>query len=115
MERHAEFFAPEAVVHSSQSHYTVPEGLHDGHLKSPTHAFPDLHHTVKCMLFDGDYVTMRYHGAGTLQEPFRGLEPSGQPLSYHGNVIFRFAEGKIVEMWSCTSLADWVSQQSNPG
>ena len=37
----------------------------------------------------------------------------GQRISYHGNVIFRLSAGRIAEVWSVSSLGDWVAAQQN--
>ena len=111
LDRHAEFFVPGAVVHSGLIDYAVPDGLVGGYAQGLMAAFPDLHHTIDHQLIDGDRAAMRYHGTGTLQNDYRGLTASGQKIDYHGNVIFRLSRGRIAEVWSNSSLADWVAAQ----
>jgi len=63
-------------------------------------AFPDGCFTVRDMIAEGEKVVSRYTFRGTHQGPFRGLSPTGKPLTFTGNEIHRIVDGRIVEQWS---------------
>jgi predicted ester cyclase len=55
--------------------------------------FPDLHVEVKHSLADGDKVVVRNLWVGTQSETAKRME-------FHGFVLWRIADGKIVERWA---------------
>jgi predicted ester cyclase len=69
-------------------------------------AFPDGQVTVEDLLADGDKVVVRISLRGTHQGAFRGIAPTGKPITLMGIHIFRFANGKVVEHWG---LMDWLA------
>jgi predicted ester cyclase len=62
-------------------------------------AFPDAQATVEDLLADGDKVVARVSITGTHQGAFRGIVPTGKPITVMGVHIFRVANGKLVEHW----------------
>lgn len=55
--------------------------------------WPDLHVTVEDCIAEGDKVMVR--------NTWRGTESStGQKIEFHGFVLWRFADRKIVERWA---------------
>ena len=63
-------------------------------------AFPDLEWTVDLVLAEGDLVTGRWTARGTNTGPWGGVEPTGRTVRFSGVNIFRFATGKVVEIWN---------------
>jgi predicted ester cyclase len=37
---------------------------------------------------------------GTHQGPWAGVEPTGRPMRFSGINVFRFQDGKVVELWN---------------
>lgn len=66
-------------------------------------AFPDVRHVLEDMIADGDRVAVRLRAEGTHRGELFGIPPSGQAVSQEAIVIYRLAEGKIVERWSMSS------------
>lgn len=62
-------------------------------------AFPDISTRTEDVIVEGDKVVDRYSGGGTHQGEFFGIPPTGKRGSTTGIVIFRIADGKIVELW----------------
>jgi steroid delta-isomerase-like uncharacterized protein len=60
-------------------------------------AFPDLHFTVEALVAEGDTVAVAFHVQGTHQGAFQGIAPTGHRLTLPCHVLFRCADGKIVE------------------
>jgi predicted ester cyclase len=63
-------------------------------------AHPDVHFTIDDLLAEGDRVTIRFTLLGTNTRPFLGRQPTGLPVEYRAIVIFRIADGRIVERWA---------------
>ncbi len=60
-------------------------------------AFPDLHFTIEAVLAEGDTVAVAFTVQGTHQGEFQGIAPTGQRVTFAGQTLFHFADGKIVE------------------
>lgn len=75
-------------------------------------AFPDLHVAVEDVIADGDKVVSRNTVTGTHQGEFMGLPPTGKSVSYNEIFIFRFAGGRIAEIWG---VVDALSQMKQLG
>jgi steroid delta-isomerase-like uncharacterized protein len=63
-------------------------------------AFPDGHYEVRDIIANGDLVAIRNVFTGTLQGPYAGVEPAGQPVAVRAVHIHRIACGQIVETWN---------------
>ncbi|HZE31964.1 MAG TPA: ester cyclase [Actinoallomurus sp.] len=62
-------------------------------------AFPDLHVAVEDMIAEGDKVVCRQTVTGTHQGEYMGVPPTGRSITYNEIFIFRFAGGRIAEIW----------------
>lgn len=92
-----QFVPPRGAVN-----HTVPAGMpQQGNqlLGLYLGAFPDGQVTVEDLLADGDKVVARISLRGTHQGAFRGIAPTGKPITLMGIHIFRIANGKAVEHW----------------
>ncbi len=70
-------------------------------------AFPDLHVEVKDALAEADKVIVRNLWTGTRAD-------TGQRIEFHGFVLWRIADGKIVERWATvTPMHELASQALN--
>jgi predicted ester cyclase len=63
-------------------------------------AFPDFRTRAEQTVVHGDEVALIFRSEGTLQGEFMGLEPAGRHASWSGLVVYRFAYGKIAEIWT---------------
>ena len=94
------------LVDPTGVNHTVPAGMPqepNPFLAQYLGAFPDGKVTVEDLLADGDKVVARVSYRGTHQGAFRGIPPTGKPITVMGINIFRIANGKLVEHWG---LAD---------
>ena len=67
-------------------------------------AFPDTRHTIEDFVAEGDRVAIRVSATGTHRGEIFGLAPTGRSIAMRSIVLYRLAEGRIVERWSdCTS------------
>ncbi len=62
-------------------------------------AFPDLQETPEALIAQGDKVTLRETYRGTHTGDLQGLRPTGKRVQFSSIDIYRFAGGKIVELW----------------
>ena len=71
---------------------------------------PDLHLTIEDLLEEGDKVVMRASVTGTHQGQYRGLPPTGNSIAYEEIFIWRFAGGRIAEMWGVVDVFSQMQQ-----
>lgn len=62
-------------------------------------AFPNLEITIEDLIAEGDKVVSRQTLRGTHQGEFMGIPPTGKQATWTGILIFRIADGKIVDQW----------------
>jgi steroid delta-isomerase-like uncharacterized protein len=74
--------------------------LHQERLRTNRTAFPDGRYELADVFAQGDLVAVRHLFTGTLQAPYAGVEPSGQPVAVRGVHIHRVTCGQIVETWN---------------
>ncbi len=63
-------------------------------------AFPDLRVTVVLIVGEGDFVVGRWTATGTHTGPWGDLEPTGRRVTFSAANIWRFENGKAVEIWN---------------
>jgi steroid delta-isomerase-like uncharacterized protein len=73
-------------------------------------AFPDLHVAVEDVIAEGDKVVSRNTVTGTHRGEYRGLPPTGKSVKYNEIFIFRFADGRIAEIWGVVDLLSQMRQ-----
>ena len=73
-------------------------------------AFPDAHWNIESMYSAGDTVTARWTGTGTHRNPLAGIAPTGKSVRVEGIMIFRIADGKIVETWDVWDTLGMLQQ-----
>ena len=63
-------------------------------------AFPDLRVVVDLIVGEGDYVVGRWTATGTHSGPWGAVAPSGREATFSAVNIYRFENGKVVEIWN---------------
>ena len=71
---------------------------------------PDLHLTIEDLIAEGDKVVARNTVNGTHLGEYRGLPPTGKTVTYDEIFIFRFAGGRIAEMWGVVDVFSQMKQ-----
>ncbi len=61
---------------------------------------PDLHVSIEDLIAEGDKVVVRTIWRGTHQGTYKGVAPTGQPVTRTMMQIFRVANGKLAEEWN---------------
>ncbi|MCH2505188.1 MAG: ester cyclase [Dehalococcoidia bacterium] len=72
--------------------------------------FPALIVTFEDQIPEGDMVVTRYTAKGMQHGMYRGVLPTGEPVSYTVISIQRVVDGKIVEGWRVVDLLEIVHQ-----
>ena len=71
---------------------------------------PDVHVTVEDLIAQGDKIVSRNTVTGTHQGEYMGLPPTGKSITYNEIFIFRFAGGRIAEMWGVVDVFSQMKQ-----
>jgi predicted ester cyclase len=75
-------------------------------------AFPDMRFTIRQQIAEGDKVLTYKTFHGTHLGPFRGIAPTGRPVSIDVMDIVTVAGGEITEHWS---VGDYLSMMQQLG
>ncbi len=73
-------------------------------------AFPDVHVTLDSVTAEGDLVAERHTARATHKGEFMGVPASGKPIYWTENHLYRFKDGRIVELWSEWSFQRLMAQ-----
>jgi predicted ester cyclase len=96
-----EIFHPEFINHEAGPH--TPPG--PAGLKMTVewlHAsFSEMHYEIEDEITQGDKVVVRVISSGRNTGAFLGFPPTGKPYAAQQIHIYRIADGKIIEHWSC--------------
>ena len=66
--------------------------------------------TIEDLFAEGEKVLLRYTFHGTHQGQWRGIPPTGKPVTFTGMLIYRFDDGKIVEGWENADISGLLQQ-----
>ncbi len=58
----------------------------------------------------GDRVALTFQMTGEHTGPFMGFAPTGRPYAMGGLTLLRFADGHVVERWSCADMLGLLAQ-----
>lgn len=103
-EKYAELSVADVIFHAEvQLHYPLGEliGLDavKSYITGVRAAFPDIRFSVDDLFGEGDLIAARWALTATQTGEFRGRPPTGRSVAVSGNTVFKFRDGKIVEMW----------------
>lgn len=95
-----ELLAQEAVLHDPVADVPVPIGkIAEKLAAAERSAFPDLEFRVEEVVSEGDKTAVRWTAHGTHEGVYMGVKGRGTAWQTSGMIMFRFADGKIDEMW----------------
>lgn len=69
------------------------------HIEIHEAAFPNYELIAEDIIAEGDKVVVRFFVRGTHLGTYMGLAPTGRKIDAPGIIIYRIADGKIVEHW----------------
>ena len=102
-------FAPDFVRHDPGRELHGPEENRQ-FIETLRTAFPDLHFTVLDQVAEGDTLAIRYRFQGTHLGDFQGMPPTRKQVAYSGILIYRIANGKVIEQWTEFDLLGLLKQ-----
>lgn len=112
-----EIFAPEIVSHNPSIEYMYGRSNLDILKQGVTDyltAYPDLHIVLEDMVAEGDLVVEHWTANATHLGTLMGIPPTGRPVTFAGIILYRFADGKIVEMWWAWDTMGMMRQITQP-
>ena len=96
-----EVFADDYVRHDLRPGQALPGPAGQAKIAEDfRRAFPDVRFVVDLMLADGALVAARWTATGTHVGPWGSIAPTGKRASFPGVNIFRFGNGRVVEIWN---------------
>ena len=101
-----DFFAPTYVAHGTDGDL---DGGHESirrFLQMIRKAFPDLELEVQILVEGGDRVAWVRRVEGTQEGGFMGFPATGRRVVWRDMITTRIADGRIVEEWVLTDLAE---------
>jgi steroid delta-isomerase-like uncharacterized protein len=106
-----EVYAPNFVQHDPNSPMPVTsaEAL-KVYVTAYRTAIPDLTFTIDDLIAEGDKVVWRFTSQGTHDGPLGPIPPTGKVANVTGMVLFRFANGKVTEVWVNVDILGLMQQ-----
>jgi predicted ester cyclase len=77
-------------------------------------AFPDLRFTEEDLIGEGELVAVRFTASGTQTGPLQGRPPTGEHVTWHGLVLSRVVDGRIVGEWHALDPSDLMRMLGIP-
>ncbi|WNF01160.1 ester cyclase [Streptomyces luomodiensis] len=74
---------------------------------------PDLHYAIERLVVQGEQVACRIRFDCTPAASFRGIPPTGRPISFVEHVFYRYQDGRIAEIWSLIDM-EAIREQLTP-
>jgi predicted ester cyclase len=99
-----DLIAPQFTSHDwPEDGPTGPKAFRD-YYSAIRSALPDARYEVDDLIAEGDRVVVRWRLLGTHKGAFRGIAPTGQPITLKGIAIYRTEHGKLMERWVVSDL-----------
>jgi len=105
-----EIFAADFVNHDPNNPQVTDRESFKQWASAVLHGFPDLHLTIDDVVAEGDKVACRWTHHGTHLGELPGLPATGKKTTMMGMIIYRFANGKVVEAWWSRDLLSLMQQ-----
>jgi len=110
-------YAANCTIHTPDGVVHGPSGANQLYTVFTT-AFPDTHYTVEDVVAEGERVVIRFTFAGTHRGDMRGIAATGKSVAVAGMVLFRFANGQVIEqrgVWDSLSAMQQLGVVQAPG
>ena len=96
------------VGHGGRATFTHADGMAEA--KGWRKAFPDLKITVDQQVAERDLVAVRWTARGTNTGTGNGIPATGRAVQVTGTTLFRMADGRIAEEWTCADSLGLMKQ-----
>lgn len=101
-------YSADFVGHGGRSTFTHADGMAEA--RGWRKAFPDLKVTVDKQVAERDLVAVRWTARGTNTGAGNGIPATGRPVQITGTTLFRMADGRIAEEWTCADSLGLMRQ-----
>ncbi|WP_194931960.1 ester cyclase [Lysobacter niastensis] len=92
-------YSADFVGHGGRATFTHAHGMAEA--RGWREAFPDLKITVDKQVAERDLVAVRWTARGTNTGAGNGVPATGRAVQVTGTTLFRVADGRIAEEWTC--------------
>ena len=92
-------YSADFVGHGGRSTFTHADGMAEA--RGWREAFPDLKVTVDKQVAEHDLVAVRWTASGPNTGAGNGIPATGRAVEITGTTLFRMADGRIAEEWTC--------------
>lgn len=96
------------VGHGGNATFTHAQGMAEA--RGWRDAFPDLNITVDKQVAEQDMVAVRWTARGTNTGTGNGIPATGRAVEMTGTTLFRLADGRIAEEWTCANSLGLMKQ-----
>lgn len=96
------------VGHGGRATFTHADGMAEA--RGWRQAFPDLKITVDKQVAERDLVAVRWTARGTNTGVGNGIPATGRAVQVTGTTLFRVADGRIAEEWTCADSLGLMRQ-----
>ncbi len=101
-------YSADFVGHGGRRTFTHADGMAEA--KGWREAFPDLKITVDKQVAEGDLVAVHWTARGTNTGAGNGIPATGRAVEITGTTLFRLADGRIAEEWTCADSLGLMKQ-----
>ena len=101
-------YSADFVGHGGRSTFNHADGMAEA--KGWRKAFPDLKITVDKQVAERDLVAVHWTARGTNTGTGNGIPATGRAVQITGTTLFRMADGRIAEEWTCADSLGLMRQ-----
>lgn len=101
-------YTTDFVGRGSRATFTHEDGMAEA--RGWRDAFPDLKVTVDRQVAERDLVAVRWTARGTNTGTGNGIPATGRAVQTSGTTLFRLADGRIAEEWTCADSLGLMRQ-----
>jgi steroid delta-isomerase-like uncharacterized protein len=101
-------YSTDFVGHGGRATFTHADGMAEA--RGWRKAFPDLKITVDKQVAERDLVAVRWTARGTNTGTGNGVPATGRAVQIAGTTLFRMADGRIAEEWTCADSLGLMKQ-----
>jgi predicted ester cyclase len=109
-----ELLTPASICHTDEGPITGPMEFREKVYIPLLAAFPDIRVIVESVLADGDDVAIRWSATGCHTGDGLSCAPTHREVLFRGLTWIRFQDGKLMEGWQSSNIADVVRGLAAP-
>lgn len=102
-----------------ETFYTSPININDkswspsevtAQFKPIVAGFPDWHWTIRHLTIENSYIAVHLNVAGTHQDSFNGIQPTGRRVTASQFTLYRLEDGKFTDVWDLIDINSVIDQ-----